>query len=231
MEALIHHFKLFTEGFHVPAGEVYCAVEAPKGEFGVYLVSDGTDRPYRCKIRAPGFAHLAAMDFLCRNNRCWPTSAPFSARSTSFSARWIGERIEPVFVSASAVARVQGPGRHGLDLRELLICPFAGLPKSSPNFSPSRPKTRAWTEAIIKKYPAGRQASAVISLLWRAQKQNGYWLPRPAIEKVAQMLDMPYIRVLEIATFYTMFNLVARRQVLRPALRHDALRARRLGCD
>jgi NADH-quinone oxidoreductase subunit D len=65
MEALIHHFKLYTEGFHVPAGEVYCAVEAPKGEFGVYLVSDGTNRPYRCKIRAPGFAHLQAMDFLC----------------------------------------------------------------------------------------------------------------------------------------------------------------------
>ncbi len=66
MEALIHHFKLYTEGFHVPAGEVYCAVEAPKGEFGVYLVSDGTNKPYRCKIRAPGFAHLQAMDFLCR---------------------------------------------------------------------------------------------------------------------------------------------------------------------
>jgi len=66
MEALIHHFKLYTEGFHVPAGEVYAAVEAPKGEFGVYLVSDGTDKPYRCKIRAPGFAHLQAMDFMCR---------------------------------------------------------------------------------------------------------------------------------------------------------------------
>jgi NADH-quinone oxidoreductase subunit D len=66
MEALIHHFKLYTEGFHVPAGEVYAAVEAPKGEFGVYLISDGTDKPYRCKIRAPGFAHLQAMDFMCR---------------------------------------------------------------------------------------------------------------------------------------------------------------------
>ncbi|GLK71298.1 NADH-quinone oxidoreductase subunit D [Ancylobacter dichloromethanicus] len=66
MEALIHHFKLYTEGFHVPAGEVYAAVEAPKGEFGVYLVADGTNKPYRCKIRAPGFAHLQAMDFLCR---------------------------------------------------------------------------------------------------------------------------------------------------------------------
>jgi NADH-quinone oxidoreductase subunit D len=63
MEALIHHFKLYTEGFHVPAGETYTAIEAPKGEFGVYLVSDGSNRPYRCKIRAPGFPHLAAMEF------------------------------------------------------------------------------------------------------------------------------------------------------------------------
>jgi NADH-quinone oxidoreductase subunit D len=63
MEALIHHFKLYTEGFHVPAGETYTAIEAPKGEFGVYLVSDGSNKPYRCKIRAPGFPHLAAMEF------------------------------------------------------------------------------------------------------------------------------------------------------------------------
>ena len=66
MEALIHHFKLYTEGVHVPAGEVYAAVEAPKGEFGVYLVADGTNKPYKCKIRAPGFAHLQAMDFICK---------------------------------------------------------------------------------------------------------------------------------------------------------------------
>jgi NADH-quinone oxidoreductase subunit D len=64
MEALIHHFKLYTEGAHIPEGEVYTAVEAPKGEFGVYLVSDGSNKPYRCKIRAPGFPHLQAMDFL-----------------------------------------------------------------------------------------------------------------------------------------------------------------------
>jgi NADH-quinone oxidoreductase subunit D len=75
MEALIHHFKLYTEGYHVPAGEVYAAVEAPKGEFGVYLVSDGTDKPYRCKIRAPGFAHLQAMDFLCRKHMLADVSA------------------------------------------------------------------------------------------------------------------------------------------------------------
>ncbi|MEM1201429.1 MAG: NADH-quinone oxidoreductase subunit D [Pseudomonadota bacterium] len=68
MEALIHHFKLYTEGYHVPAGEVYAAVEAPKGEFGVYLVSDGSNKPYRCKIRAPGVAHLQAMDFMCRGH-------------------------------------------------------------------------------------------------------------------------------------------------------------------
>jgi NADH-quinone oxidoreductase subunit D len=66
MEALIHHFKLYTEGFHVPEGEVYAAVEAPKGEFGVYLIADGSNKPYKCKIRAPGFTHLSAMDFLCK---------------------------------------------------------------------------------------------------------------------------------------------------------------------
>ncbi len=75
MEALIHHFKLYTEGFHVPAGEVYAAVEAPKGEFGVYLVSDGTNKPYRCKIRAPGFAHLQAMDFMNRGHMLADVSA------------------------------------------------------------------------------------------------------------------------------------------------------------
>jgi len=75
MEALIHHFKLYTEGYHVPAGEVYAAVEAPKGEFGVYLVADGSNKPYKCKIRAPGFAHLSAMDFLCRGHMLADVSA------------------------------------------------------------------------------------------------------------------------------------------------------------
>ncbi|HEX9903970.1 MAG TPA: NADH-quinone oxidoreductase subunit D [Propylenella sp.] len=75
MEALIHHFKLYTEGFHVPEGEVYAAVEAPKGEFGVYLVSDGSNRPYRCKIRPPGFAHLQAIDFMCRGHMLADVSA------------------------------------------------------------------------------------------------------------------------------------------------------------
>lgn len=69
MESLIHHFKLFTEGFHVPAGEAYVAVETPKGEFGVYLVSDGKNRPYRCKIRPAGFSHLAGTDMLCKGHQ------------------------------------------------------------------------------------------------------------------------------------------------------------------
>jgi NADH-quinone oxidoreductase subunit D len=68
MEALIHHFKLYTEGYHVPAGETYTAVEAPKGEFGVYIISDGSNKPYRCRLRAPGFAHLQGLDFMCKGH-------------------------------------------------------------------------------------------------------------------------------------------------------------------
>ncbi len=68
MEALIHHFKLYTEGYSVPAGEAYAAVEAPKGEFGVYLVADGTNKPYRCRIKAPGFAHLQGLDFMSKGH-------------------------------------------------------------------------------------------------------------------------------------------------------------------
>ena len=68
MEALIHHFKLFTEGYTVPAGEAYAAVEHPKGEFGVYLISDGANKPYRLKVRAPGYAHLSAMDEMARGH-------------------------------------------------------------------------------------------------------------------------------------------------------------------
>ncbi|MEO0637573.1 MAG: NADH-quinone oxidoreductase subunit D [Pseudomonadota bacterium] len=75
MESLIHHFKLYTEGFRVPEGEIYAAVEAPKGEFGVYVVSDGSNKPYRCKLRAPGFAHLQAMDFMCNGHLLADVSA------------------------------------------------------------------------------------------------------------------------------------------------------------
>jgi NADH:ubiquinone oxidoreductase subunit D len=68
MEALIHHFKLYTENVNVPKGEFYQAVEAPKGEFGIYMNSDGSNKPYRCKIKAPGFYHLQALDFMSRNH-------------------------------------------------------------------------------------------------------------------------------------------------------------------
>jgi len=75
MEALIHHFKLYTEGFHVPEGEIYAAIEAPKGEFGVYLVADGSNKPYRVKIRAPSYPHLAAMDHICKGHQLADVSA------------------------------------------------------------------------------------------------------------------------------------------------------------
>jgi len=84
MEALIHHFKLYTEGFHVPAGETYTAIETPKGELGVYIVSDGTNKPYRCHVRAPGFAHLQALDFLSRGHMLADVVANIGAMDVVF---------------------------------------------------------------------------------------------------------------------------------------------------
>ncbi len=84
MEALIHHFKLYTEGYHVPAGEVYVATESPKGEFGVYLVADGTNRPYRCKIWPTGFSHLQAMDFMMKGHMLADVTAVLSAIDVVF---------------------------------------------------------------------------------------------------------------------------------------------------
>jgi NADH-quinone oxidoreductase subunit D len=84
MEALIHHFKLYTEGFHVPAGEVYVATESPKGEFGVYLVSDGSNKPYRCKIRPTAFSHLQAMDFMTRGHMLADATAILGAIDVVF---------------------------------------------------------------------------------------------------------------------------------------------------
>ncbi|WP_151955900.1 NADH-quinone oxidoreductase subunit D [Sphingomonas sp. EC-HK361] len=84
MEALIHHFKLYTEGYHVPAGDVYVATESPKGEFGVYLVSDGTNKPYRCKIRPTAFSHLQAMDFMMKGHMLADTTAVLGALDIVF---------------------------------------------------------------------------------------------------------------------------------------------------
>ncbi|WP_443026553.1 NADH-quinone oxidoreductase subunit D [Sphingomonas sp. IC-56] len=84
MEALIHHFKHFTEGFHVPEGEVYVATESPKGEFGVYLVSDGSNKPYRCKVRPTAFSHLQAMDFMSKGHMLADTTAILGAMDIVF---------------------------------------------------------------------------------------------------------------------------------------------------
>jgi NADH-quinone oxidoreductase subunit D len=84
MEALIHHFKLYTEGYHVPAGEVYVATESPKGEFGVYMVSDGTNKPYRVKIRPTAFSHLQAMDFMAKGHMLADTTAILGAMDIVF---------------------------------------------------------------------------------------------------------------------------------------------------
>ncbi len=84
MEALIHHFKLYTEGFHVPAGDVYVATESPKGEFGVYLVADGSNKPYRCKIRPTAFSHLQAMDFMLKGHMLADTTAVLGAMDIVF---------------------------------------------------------------------------------------------------------------------------------------------------
>ena len=174
MEALIHHFKLYTEGYKVPEGEVYAAVEAPKGEFGVYLVSDGSNKPYRCKLRAP--ASLICRPWIsCAAATCWRTCRPSWVRSISCSVRLTDERP-----------------------------PFDPVQPDSFAFSA---ENMAWAKKAIGNYPAGKQASAVIALLWRAQEQNAGWLSKPAMEYIGKMLDMAFIRVYEVATFYTMFQL------------------------
>ena len=177
MEALIHHFKLYTEGYHVPAGEVYAAVEAPKGEFGVYLVADGSNKPYKCKIRAPGFAHLQRNGF--------PHARPHAGGRLGHS-RLDRHRV-----------------RRGGPMSVRRLAPPELQPKE---FSFSKDNL-AWAKDQVKKYPEGRQASAIIPLLWRAQEQAGGWLPETAIRAVADFLGMAHIRALEVATFYTMFNL------------------------
>ena len=179
MEALIHHFKLYTEGYHVPEGETYTVVEAPKGEFGVYLVSDGSNRPYRCKIRAPGFAFLQATEFMSQGphaGRCrrdhrldghrFRRDRPVNTHGDRTSGRTAGEHFE---------------------------------------FTPEN--LRKGAKAHIAKYPPGRQQSAVLPLLDLAQRQSGGWVPIAAMNHVAEILEMPRIRVYEVATFYTMFQL------------------------
>ena len=244
MEALIHHFKLYTEGFHVPAGEIYAAVEAPKGEFGVYLVADGTNKPYKVKLRAPGYPHLAAMDHhlpgphargrlggarLARHRvrgggpmkhlaclaggRSWrlrrraPRCRPYapeaaaagapvdSARQAQFVAlvEQTGCRVDPQdheFVHEAGFtdcetrrvrpgARHRGPRRGhggrrpGADDGALHLM-LRRLHHEQPESFAFTPANLEWARGQIAKYPEGRQASAVIPLLWRAQEQEGW---------------------------------------------------------
>src|SRR4030095_15974713 len=136
MEALIHHFKLYTEGFHVPAGEVYAAVEAPKGEFGVYLIADGGNKPYRCKIRAPGFAHLQAMDFLCRGYMLADVSAILGSLDLVFGEV---DRLSPgTRGTLTRFARM--PARR-----------LAPVEMQPPTFAFS-PENEAWVGRQIAKY-------------------------------------------------------------------------------
>ena len=170
MEALIHHFKLYTEGVHVPAGEVYAAVESGKGEFGVYLVSDGTNRPYRCKIRSPGYVNLQALDAMARGHQL------------------------------ADVVAIIGYGGHRLRRdRPMSFAPDVDTFAFAPEHA-------AEIETILAKYPEARKQSAVMPLLHLAQKQHGGWLPRAALDHVAAFLEMPKIKVYEVASFYDMYN-------------------------
>ncbi len=184
MEALIHHFKLYTEGFHVPAGEVYAAVERRRANSASIWWADGTNRPYRAKIRAP---------VICTCSR-WTTSA--RGHQLADVSAIIGT-MDVVFGEIDGDRRTQRHG-HGLcgaavPERPSLCC---GRPSASSPFSYSWASDAAssaqrptcfvrihsgqpgWAKGQISKYPAGRQASAVIPLLWRAQEQEG-WLSRP----------------------------------------------------
>ena len=188
MEALIHHFKLYTEGYHVPAGEVYVATESPKGEFGVYLVADGTNRPVPLQDQADRL-FAPAGDGL---HDAGPHARRRHRRAQRHRRRLRG--VRPLMAGQASI----------VDDAEVRAR-WSGF---------------AWTDAnaktaaqVIARYPEGRQHSAVLPLLDLAQRQVGAetntqgWLPIPVMEFVAREIDMPYVRLLEVATFYTMFNL------------------------
>src|SRR6201997_4539049 len=138
MEALIHHFKLYTEGYHVPAGATYTAVETPKGEFGVYLVADGTNRPYRCKIRATGFSFLQAADLLAKRHMLADVCAIIGSLDVVF-----GEIDREVMEASSNGSAFEQPASFSFDTQ-----------------------SEAEIARLVAKYPAGRQASAVIPALY-----------------------------------------------------------------
>ena len=183
MEALIHHFKLYTEGYHVPPGATYTVVESPKGEFGVYLVADGTNRPYRCKIRSTGFAFLQAIDVMAKR--------PY-AGGHGGDHRVARHRV-----------RRDRQVDHGREQRRPISC-------NRPASLSTRRARRRFRR--FAKYPPGKQASAVIPMLYLVQNQmkrqtGSAWVPTAGMDEVARRLDMAPIRVYEVATFYLMFNL------------------------
>jgi Ni,Fe-hydrogenase III large subunit/NADH:ubiquinone oxidoreductase subunit E len=182
MEALIHHFKLYTEGYHVPAGSTYTVTEAPKGEFGVYLVADGTNKPYRCKIRAPGYAHLQAMEVLSKGH-----------------------------MLADAVAVIGSAGRGVRGDRPVSVRPIAPPEAQPASFAFSMRTSEAQiANEFVARYPAGKQASAVMPLLdCRAQKPDEGWLTDRRLGAARghrcggrSAVRCRYIRVYEVATFY-----------------------------
>ena len=166
MEALIHHFKLYTEGYHVPAGEVYVATESPKGEFGVYLVADGTNRPYRCKIRPTGF--------------CAPPGDGLHDEGPHAGRRHRGAERHRRRVRGG---RPLMAGQAGILDDPDIRARWSGFAWTSANAKAAK--------ALIARYPEGRQMSASIPLLDLAQRQVGAetetqgWLPIPVMEFVA----------------------------------------------
>ena len=150
MEELIHHFKLFTEGFHVPEGEAYAAVEHPKGEFGIYIVSDGANKPYRLKIRAPGFPHLAALDEMARGHMIADAVAVIGTH---------GHRVRR---DRSMSARLmQSPTR---------------APPGSRAVSHGRRRCERFAREVAK-YPPDQKQSAVMACLAIVQQEHG-WVSR-----------------------------------------------------
>ncbi len=198
MEALIHHFKLYTEGFHVPAGEVYAAGRSAEGR--VRRLSRRRRHQQALQVQNPRARFCASA------GHGFPLQRPHAGRRVRHSrlARY----------------RVRG-GRSLMAVRRL--APKELQPKE---FS-FTPENLEWAKGQLEKYPDGRQASAVIPLLWKAQEQAGGWVPEAAIRYVAEFLNMANIRVMEIATFYTMFNLAPVGPLSRAALRHDAVQAAR----
>ena len=206
MEALIHHFKLYTEGVHVPEGEVYAAIESSQGR--VRRLSGRRRHQQALSLQDPlaGLCASRGDRLHVQGPHSWPTCRRSSARSTSSSGRSTGERTS---------RQGRGPWAR-----------WRPMSRPSPSRAENLPSGRG---ASSPSYPAGRKQSAVLPLLHLAQAQHGGWLPRAALDYVAEMLGIPRIRVYEVATFYDMYNTVPVGPDPGPGLHDDAVLAVRLG--